>query len=238
MPSISTFGFSSSRIIDSVFWSWTRPRIDRYSHWTGTITLLAAVKALTVRSPSDGRRVDADEVVVLGDRLQRLLERALPPDLRAHRDLGAGQVDRGAGDVDLALADHVADRMMVHEHVVHRLLDRVGVDALAHGEIALRVHVDRQHPVPRLGECDGEVERGRRLGDAALLVGEGDHLGLLAAARVGGRLARWRDARACGLVVGRRCLAAAWSAGRVRAGVAVEPCCRRLRLVGEPESLE
>ena len=54
MPSIWTSGFSSSRIIDSVFWSWIRPRIDRYSHWTGTITLLAAVRALIVSRPSDG----------------------------------------------------------------------------------------------------------------------------------------------------------------------------------------
>ena len=66
----------------------------------------------------------------------------------------------------------------MHEHVVHRLLERVGVDALRHRQVALRVHVDAQHAMPLLGEGDGEVERRRRLGDAALLVGEGDDLGL------------------------------------------------------------
>jgi hypothetical protein len=54
MPSIRTFGFRLSRIIDRVFWSWISPLIDRYSHWTGTITLSAAVSALIVSSPSDG----------------------------------------------------------------------------------------------------------------------------------------------------------------------------------------
>ncbi len=34
---------------------------------------------------------------------ERLLERALAADLHAHRDLRAGEVDRGNGDVDLAL---------------------------------------------------------------------------------------------------------------------------------------
>ena len=100
-------GFSSWRIIDIVFWSWTSPRMDRYSHCTGTITLSAAVNALMVSRPSRAG-VDAHEVVVLEHRPERLLERALSPDLRAHGDLGARQVDRGAGHVDLALADHLA----------------------------------------------------------------------------------------------------------------------------------
>ena len=35
---MSTSGFRFSRIMDKVFWSWISPRIDRYSHCTGTIT--------------------------------------------------------------------------------------------------------------------------------------------------------------------------------------------------------
>ena len=54
IPSISTSGLRFSRIIDSVFWSWTSPRIDRYSHCTGTITLSDAVRALIVSSPRLG----------------------------------------------------------------------------------------------------------------------------------------------------------------------------------------
>ena len=64
------------------------------------------------------------------------------------------------------------------EHVVHRFLERVRVDALGHREVALRVHVDAQHAVPLLGEGGREVQRRRRLGHAALLVGERDDLGL------------------------------------------------------------
>ena len=67
---------------------------------------------------------------------------------------------------------------LVHEHVVHRHLERVGVDPLAHREVALRVEVDAEHAVTPLDERGGEVERRRRLRDTALLVGEGDDLGL------------------------------------------------------------
>ena len=71
------------------------------------------------------------------------------------------------------------DRHVVDEHVVEALLDLVGVDPLAHRQVALRVEVDAEHAVAGLGEGDGEVEGRRRLRDAALLVGEGDHVGVL-----------------------------------------------------------
>ena len=51
---MSTSGLRFSWIMERVFCSWIRPRIDRYSHCTGTITLSAAVRALIVNSPSDG----------------------------------------------------------------------------------------------------------------------------------------------------------------------------------------
>ena len=65
------------------------------------------------------------------------------------------------------------------EHVVHRLLDLVGIDALRHRQVALGVHVDAEDAVALLRERDGDVQRGGGLGHAALLVGEGDDLGLL-----------------------------------------------------------
>ena len=71
------------------------------------------------------------------------------------------------------------------EHVEHRLLDLVGVDPLAHRQVALRVEVDAEDPVSRLGEGDREVEGRGRLRDAALLVGEADHLGAPVAPLVG-----------------------------------------------------
>ena len=54
MPSMWTRGFRFSRIISNVFWSWTSPRMERYSHWTGTITLSEAVSAFTVSRPRLG----------------------------------------------------------------------------------------------------------------------------------------------------------------------------------------
>src|SRR6185437_2031601 len=89
---------------------------------------------------------------------------------------GAGQVDGGDGDVDLALDDHVTKGDPVDEDVEHALLDLVGVDSLAHGQIPLRVYLDTQDTLNGLLEGDGQVEGGGRLGDAALLVREGDHL--------------------------------------------------------------
>ena len=122
------------------------------------------------------RRVDQDVVVALRDVRERLLQRALAADLARERHVGAGQVDRRDGDVDLALGDHLADRGAVHEHVEHRPLDRVRVHPLRHRQVSLRVEVDAEHAHPLLGQRDAQVERRRRLGDAALLVREGDHL--------------------------------------------------------------
>src|SRR6187549_13169 len=131
------------------------------------------------QQPEAGRRVDADEVVVAGDLFERFLERALAADLGAHRDLGAGQVDRGDGDVDLALLDDLRDRHVVDEHVVEALLHLVGIDPLAHRQVALRVQVDAQHPVPGLGKRHGKVQGRGRLRHPTLLVGERDDLSML-----------------------------------------------------------
>jgi len=62
----------------------------------------------------------------------------------------------------------------VHEHVEHRTVDLVGVPALGHRQVALRVEVDREDSFPLLDERDAEVQRRRRLCDAALLVRKGD----------------------------------------------------------------
>src|SRR4051812_23373973 len=131
------------------------------------------------QQPEARRGVDADEVVVVADRREGLLQGPLAADHRRHRDLRSRQVDRRARDVDLAAADDLADRRLVHEHVVHRQLERVGVDALRHRQVALGVHVHAQDTVARFGERDRQVQRRRRLRHAALLVGECDDFGLL-----------------------------------------------------------
>ena len=151
------------------------------------MTPVAATNALIVSRPSDGG-VSIEHVVVRAPHLdERLLERALAPDQGAERELGAGKVDRGDGEIGLAPFDHLGDRDLVDEHVEHRALDHVRVEALAHRQVALRVEVDEQHPVPHLVERDPEVEGRRRLCDPALLVRERDDAGLDARADHAGR---------------------------------------------------
>ena len=60
------------------------------------------------------------------------------------------------------------------QHVVHRQLERVRVEPERERQAGLRVEVHQQHPLPQLGQ--GGAERGHRggLGDAALLVGDGE----------------------------------------------------------------
>src|SRR3954447_2006466 len=121
------------------------------------------------------RRVDQDVVVRVPDGRERLLQRALAADHAGQRELGAGEVDRRDRDVDLTMLDHFLDRQPVHQHVEHRALDRVRVQALTHRQVALRIEVTEQHLEVLLGERDAEVERRRRLGDAAFLIGKRDH---------------------------------------------------------------
>jgi hypothetical protein len=70
--------------------------------------------------------------------------------------------------------DDLLDREPVDEDVVHRALDRVRVQALAHRQVALRIEVDGKHLVALLGERDREIQRRGRLRHAAFLVGERD----------------------------------------------------------------
>ena len=145
-----------------------------------------------VSRPRDGGVSMRIAVVAVPDLDERLLERSLAPDERGQRELGAGEVDRGDGDVHLDGLDHVRDRDAMDEDVEHRALDRVRVHPLAHREVALRVEVDHEHAVTELVQRDAEVQGRRRLRDAALLVGECDHVRHRGALRArGGR----RDGR-------------------------------------------
>src|SRR3954452_20054734 len=121
------------------------------------------------------RRVDEDPVVALPHGQDRLLERPLPPDHGGEGELGTGEVDRGDGDVELVRPHNLRDRQPVAEDVEHRAVDLVGVPALRHRQVPLRVEVDQEHAHALLGERPPEVEGGRRLRDSTLLVGKGDY---------------------------------------------------------------
>ena len=88
--------------------------------------------------------------------------------------LGRGQRRVGGDDVEVAAHRHdhvVGRRRPVDEHVVERAL---AADAERGADVALRVDVDEQHVVAALGDAGGEVDRGRGLAGAALLVEDGD----------------------------------------------------------------
>jgi len=113
---------------------------------------------LIVSRPSDGGRVDQDVVVFVAHRQERFVQRSLAPDHARERQFGPGQVDRADRQIDLAALNDFGDRQAVNEHVKHRALDRVGVQALAHGQVSLRIEIDHQHVEVTLCERNREVE--------------------------------------------------------------------------------
>ena len=91
------------------------------------------------------------------------------------------------------IASRIVD--LADQHVVGRAAAVLAVDAEAGRGVALRIEVDDQHVLADRRERGAEIDRGRGLADAALLVGEGEHARRLAAIGHGGRLARSRRAR-------------------------------------------
>jgi hypothetical protein len=72
--------------------------------------------------------------------------------------------------------DYLVDRESAYEHIEHRLLERVGIHALAHRQIPLRIEVDRKDFESLFRERNREVQGGRGFRDTTLLVGERDDL--------------------------------------------------------------
>ena len=70
----------------------------------------------------------------------------------------------------------VSDDAAIGEDIGHRTFDGVEVDPEAGGQVRLRIHVDAEDAEPLLGERAGEIDRRRGLADAALLVGDRDHI--------------------------------------------------------------
>ena len=63
-------------------------------------------------------------------------------------------------------------RRFADQHVVGRAVAAAAVDAEAGRGVALRIEVDDQHALADRGQRGAEIDRGRGLADAALLVGE------------------------------------------------------------------
>lgn len=85
------------------------------------------------------------------------------------------QIDAGRSDVDLTALDNLFERHPLDQHVIHAFGQEVRVDALTHGEVALRVHIDGQHPLAHLPEGNADIQGRGRFGDPTLLIGKGEN---------------------------------------------------------------
>ena len=130
------------------------------------------------------RAIEQDEVVVAGhlaDRRlhlrQRLGERVLEARFALGQldelDLGAGELAVRGHEVEAAGRRHdahVRDLPLAEQHLVDGRVEGALVDARAGRRVALRVEVHEEHAAVHRDETGREVDRGRRLADAALLV--------------------------------------------------------------------
>ena len=123
--------------------------------------------------PERRRAVEEDEVVLLAARRERLGEVALAVVAARELDDRAGKVGLRRDEVEVLerrVLDELGERGAVEEVVARR-------PVRAHPEpgrrIRLRVEVDDERALAGLGEAGGEIDGGRRLTDAALLVREG-----------------------------------------------------------------
>src|SRR6478736_9581569 len=122
------------------------------------------------------RAVEQHDVVGRREVLERRAQHVLAARSRHEGGLGTGEVDRRGHEVDALLARHddVGERRATGQDVVDRLLDGVGVDAEGEGEAGLRVEVDEQDASSVLGERGAEARDRGGLGDATLLVRDGE----------------------------------------------------------------
>src|SRR5579875_1775216 len=68
-------------------------------------------------------------------------------------------------------------QVLAGENLIRRDAARLARNAKAGRRVSLRIEVDQQHALARGGERGRKIDRGRRLADAAFLVGDGDDAG-------------------------------------------------------------
>ena len=71
---------------------------------------------------------------------------------------------------------HVLDFCNTKQYVVNCGSERSLINPGAHGRIALRIEVDQQHAAFHRHQARGEIDAGRRLADAAFLIGDRNDL--------------------------------------------------------------
>ena len=125
------------------------------------------------------RRVDHD-VFVIGrfHRRDRVAELEIPAQIFRKRGVRAAKKRISGNKVaEFRLLDRVFHLLADEQNVVERGLSLdLGVERVA--RVALGVRVDQQRFMPLLVEERGQCDRRRGFPDTALLVGNGDHMGL------------------------------------------------------------
>jgi hypothetical protein len=130
------------------------------------------------REQSERRRaVDQDQVVATAARIERPFQRPLALRHRHELDFGAGQ--RRGGWQQIEAGTHLRDDRLGQRHAADQHVIRGGGQGLfvnpeRRRRVALRIEIDQQHAKTAAGEHDRQIDRGRRLTDAALLIGERD----------------------------------------------------------------
>ncbi len=138
---------------------------------------MGAGQAVEGEQAEAGRAVDEDEVVGFVDRGEGAAKAPVAALDADQLHLRAGELAVGADNVVAALRARplrLVDRGAFQQDVVDAGIEGALVDPRAHGGIALGIEVDHQHPASEPSQSGRQVDGGRGLADAALLVGDAE----------------------------------------------------------------
>src|SRR6185369_14518012 len=126
----------------------------------------------------EGRRaVNQDEVVSGMAGLQGILQAVFALIELDQLDFGAGQFAVGGQDVETEFSfdADLGQARSTDQQLINGGQGFLFGDPGPGRRVALRIHVDQQHALAFGGQRSGQIDRGRRLADAALLVGYGEY---------------------------------------------------------------
>src|SRR5690606_28961521 len=128
-----------------------------------------------------GRAVHQDEVVLVAHGLERAAQHQLALGTVDQLDLRADQVAARGRDVEEreveAADEDLLERQSLDHDVVHGRVHVRALDADPAGRVALGVHVDDERAPLGDGQAGTQIDGGRGLADAALLVRYGNDAG-------------------------------------------------------------
>ena len=129
---------------------------------------------------AERRRAIQQDVVVLGYQVcEDSGQSAFALRQRCQFDLSPSQRDRRGNDGeawDIGRHDQIGDVRIFDDRFIDGVLYLATLKAEAAGGVALRIEVDDENCVAGQGQIRGQVDYGRGLADATLLVGAGDDL--------------------------------------------------------------